>query len=550
MMRPVLFAAAVIALVAPVRAADPDLSGNWLVSYTQRGGLEQTFAIVKVEVKDGKATASTLYTPFKGLQINVTGVELVDRKTVKFNTSVGWSFEGNLEAGGKAALGSLGVDAAPNRARLTRTDKTELTPEEAIVRTTPPPAAAESQKLMTSVNQLRFQASREKDAEKRKELTEKADVAQKDVDERVPGLLREVVAKHADTPFAQDAAMDLLRSGMKFKVTPDEAKNLFAGIERSAAPYGTRYLHATAGQMLETLASQKGMETVAVGIGEGLSKAFTDNDPPAYQSQVLSAYKTALETSSVPNKDVTLKTISANLEKIEGKIDAEYLKTVPPFKPLTFAGRKDKAANQVVVMELFTGAQCPPCVAADVAFDALQKSYKPTELVLIQYHLHIPGPDPLTNSDTVARSRFYSVNSTPTTLFNGKSKAPGGGAMAGAEGKFKQYTDIIDPLLEKTTDVKITGKAHQTGEKVNLAVEVTGADGEEMKLRLLVVEETIKYVGGNQLRFHHQVVRAIPGGIDGVAIKDKSFKHAETVDLANVRKELSAYLDDFAKARP
>jgi hypothetical protein len=245
-----------------------------------------------------------------------------------------------------------------------------------------------------------------------------------------------------------------------------------------------------------------------------------------------------------------LKTISANLEKIEGKIDAEYLKTVPPFKPVTFAGRKDKSANQIVVMELFTGAQCPPCVAADVAFDALQKSYKPSELVLIQYHLHIPGPDPLTNTDTVARANYYGANSTPTTLFNGKKLASGGGAMAGAEGKYKEYAGIIDPLLEKTTDVKVTGKASRTGDKINISIDVAGADSDDMKLRLLVVEETIKYVGGNQLRFHHQVVRAMPGGADGIAIKDKTFKHSASADLVNVRKELTAYLDDFAKERP
>jgi hypothetical protein len=201
-------------------------------------------------------------------------------------------------------------------------------------------------------------------------------------------------------------------------------------------------------------------------------------------------------------------------------------------------------------MELFTGAQCPKCVAADVAFDALQKSYKPTELVLIQYHLHIPGPDPLTNAETEARAKYYAANSTPTTLFNGKKLAGGGGGMANAESKFKQYSTIIDPLLEKATDVKVTGMAHRNGDKVEVAVEVAGADGEDLKLRLLVVEEAIKYVGGNNLRFHHQVVRAMPGGVDGVAIKDKTFKNSVTVDLVNVRKELTAYLDDYAKERP
>ena len=52
------------------------------------------------------------------------------------------------------------------------------------------------------------------------------------------------------------------------------------------------------------------------------------------------------------------------------------------------------------------------------------------------------------------------------------------------------------------------------------------------------------------MRFHHHVVRAMPGGAEGVAIKDKAFKHAASTDLADVRKELTGYLDEFGKTRP
>ena len=54
------------------------------------------------------------------------------------------------------------------------------------------------------------------------------------------------------------------------------------------------------------------------------------------------------------------KELGGRIAKLEAKIDAEYLKTVPPFKPTMFAGRKDKEANQVVMMELFTGASAHP----------------------------------------------------------------------------------------------------------------------------------------------------------------------------------------------
>jgi hypothetical protein len=553
MLRPVLLAAALAALVAPVRAADPDVSGNWLLTWSPRGGTDQAFAIVKIEVKDGKPAASMVSTPIKGSQIAVNGIEVGNGKKIrldlKFNAAA-WSFEGALGEDGKTALGNLGADAAPNRARLTRTDKTELTPAEATVRPAPPAPVAESQKLAAALNTLRSQALREKDADKKKEWTEKAEAAQKEFDEKQPGLLREVLAGQADTPFGLDAATELLRGGTKYKVTPEEAVRLFTRVEQAAAPYGPRYVRAVTGRLLEGLASQKGLEPAVVAVAGRVSKTFSPDAPAAYQVQVLTAYKTALEASSVADKDATLETLTATLTRLEARIDAEYLKTMPPFKPTPYAGRKETGANRVVVMELFTGAQCPPCVAADVAFDALEHSYKPTELVLIQYHLHIPGPDPLTNTDTVDRAKYYSVRSTPSTLFDGKSQAGGGGGMANAENKFRQYTSIIDPLLEGKTAVKVAGTATRNGDRIDIAVEVAGAEGGEMRLRLLVVEEAIKYVGGNQLRFHHQVVRAMPGGADGVAIKDKGFKHSAAVDLVDVRKGLTRYLDDFAATRP
>ena len=181
---------------------------------------------------------------------------------------------------------------------------------------------------------------------------------------------------------------------------------------------------------------------------------------------------------------------------------------------------------------------------------------KPTDVILLQYHMHIPGPDPLTNPMTVARWDYYveefpsEIRGTPSTLFNGKPKAGGGGGMMNSEGKYTQYSEIIKPLLEKTTDVKVVGKAARNADKIDIAVEVDGADGKDMKLRLLVVEESVKYLGGNGLRFHHQVVRAMPDGAAGVVVNDKTFKHTAAVNLADVRTGLTKYLDEFAENRP
>jgi hypothetical protein len=167
--------------------------------------------------------------------------------------------------------------------------------------------------------------------------------------------------------------------------------------------------------------------------------------------------------------------------------------------------------------------------------------------------MHIPGPDPMTNPDTIARWDYYQklfptgVRGTPTTVFNGKPQAGGGGPMAGAQEKFNQYRGIIDLFLEKKTPVKLTGTASRGGDQVEIAFQVTGAPAEgEPRLRLLLVEDTVKYVGSNKLRFHHHVVRSMPGGAAGLAVKEGDSKLTATADLAAIRKGLTKYLDDYA----
>ena len=61
----------------------------------------------------------------------------------------------------------------------------------------------------------------------------------------------------------------------------------------------------------------------------------------------------------------------------------------------------------------------------------------------------------------------------PTTLFNGKPEASGGGPMAMAEEQYKQYRQVIDPLLETNSAAKLSASAVQQDNKINIKVEVT-----------------------------------------------------------------------------
>lgn len=562
MLRRVLFALAGVALVAvlaPGRAADGDLSGNWQLSGVGLTG-ENAVCILKVEAKDGKPTATVVFSPpniktevtefrASGATVAVTVKQtrtLKDKSGKEREFSNETAFIGARGSDPKTILGSTGDTRFRSRARLIATDKETLGKGELGTAAKLPEPMTESLKLGAQLGQAQNKMLREKDMAKKKELQKELTALAKETDEKQTVLYRETVAKHSDDPAAFDAASNLLRSAGRLKMTAAEADALVRLAQRHATPYGTLFVGTTFTRIAYTLSTEPTLAAAGVVAIEPAVKALTDDMPDEYRFDVLDTYKEALTATAAA--------LNPRLAKLDAALDAEAQK--PVFEPTKYAGRKTAGANRVAVMELFTGAQCPPCVAADLAFDGLLKAYNPTDVVLLQYHVHVPGPDPLTGPDTLARYEYYDemypegFGGTPSTLFNGKLQAGGGGGKPQAVEKFKEYARIIDKTLETSTEVKVSGKATHVAGKVNVAVEVAGAEGADMRLRLLVVEDVVKYVGGNRLRFHHHVVRDMPGGAEGVAIKDKAFKHTATVDVGAVRKELTEYLDGYAKTRP
>ena len=569
-LRCLLLAAAFLAAAVPVARTDdkPALpEGNWVLFNTGPLG-DSPACLVKSEMKDGTLALTALASPpnieativdvksDKGLSFKLKTIQTVKNektgKVQKFaNDRV---FVAAPGANGKVILGSLGTDAFSSRAKFVATEDEKLG---SFVKgpgyDTMFAFQQMSQKLGLAQNKVRA----EKDKAKKKELRAEVEVLEKDSDAKYPAMMRSVIKESPDAPAAFEAAFKLLSNSETAKVSPEEAAALTKSILKQAAMYGPRFATPTATRLADGLVRQKGLEAVALIPLEPIVKLMKDSDKIDYQFDILTTYGKALEGAG--RKD-ELRTLESRLAKLDAALDAEYHETVPPFKPKAFAGRED--ASRVAVMELFTGAQCGPCIAADVAFDALGKSYKPTDVILLQYHMHIPGPDPLANPASIARWDYYSeffpydpdhpevpaIAGTPSTLFNGKPASGGGGGMDNAENKFKDYNRVLTPLLKKSSEIKLAGTATRDGDKISLAVDVKGAsDG--LKLKLLLVEDTIKYVGGNRIRFHHQVVRAMPGGADGVSLKDG--KQTQTADVAAIRKELTSYLDEYAaKERP
>jgi len=297
--------------------------------------------------------------------------------------------------------------------------------------------------LASKGQQLRFQAQRTKDEDEAADLLKQATEADQVAKKKTPGLYREVVSKYADVPMVFDAVLALMRTAQANEAKADDVKAWATAGAKAAKAYGPRYEADFAVQMASVLSGQQDFAPLALEYAREAEKRLTPKIPATYQVHVLKVLDRSLRKAG---KEDEAKTLEVRIAKLDELLDKEYLETMPGFKGEMFAGRKGKS-ERAVFMELFTGATCPPCVAADLAFDVLMKSYKASDLVLVQYHMHIPGPDPLTNSDTEARWKYYgkAVRGVPSSIFNGKSKAGGGGfTIPLAETKYTQDRGEID----------------------------------------------------------------------------------------------------------
>jgi len=485
-----------LAMASTARSADAPPAGTWKLSVYQEGQL-QTLWIIELKSKDKQWTGSVLASPQRMPKEKLEGLQVTEdllRFTLKIENQV-LAFEGKIpKEKGSKILGSFSVGR-------------NTTPGD-----------------MEATNLRSFDPT---------ELAKEA-----------------LLTGPTDSPALFVAAQDLLNSASESKAKPEEVRGWAEKAYKSAAAFGPRWQREIGVRITLTLTRQEPFAAIALEYARRTERMLEPSDDATTQIRILDALAAALRKN---NKADEAKEIDARLDKLEAKADAEYLKKMPPYQPEPYRGRKNKS-DRVVLVELFTGAQCPPCVAADLAFDGLTKTYKPDEVVLLQYHLHIPGPDPLTNPDAEARQEYYgkALEGTPTAFFNGAPRAPDGGPVDLAKDKYFEYRDVINPLLEKSAPAQLRVSANRQGEKIDIQAEASQLDkpGDKIRLRFALVEEQAHYVGGNQIRYHHDVVRSLPGGAEGFPLKEKTSKQTTSVDLAELRQKLTAYLDDFAKQRP
>jgi hypothetical protein len=338
---------------------------------------------------------------------------------------------------------------------------------------------------------------------------------------------KEILAKSSIPAEVVTAGLDLVQEAKKQKASKEDVKAWAAKAVAAAKVYGARYQRDQIRRAAELLGGDEEYADLGVEYAHHAEKLLTAKDKPADRKRVLELLAAALDKAG---KKDEAKEVQEQIKKIDTSL-----------KPEAFVGRKGKS-HRVVLVELFTGAQCPPCVAADMAFDALLKTFKPSDVVLLEYHLHVPRPDPMANEDTDARGNYYgeAIGGTPTLLVNGTPAAPGGGGKDQAADKYDEFTEAIVPLLEEPTTYKITAAATRKGNKIDIKADVTAdaKPADKVRLRLVLIEDQVDYTGSNKVAEHHHVVRALPGGPEGKVLREKTTTTAEVVDLDELKKSL------------
>src|SRR5262245_15817995 len=108
-------AALLIAVTSPARVASQELDGNWTLSLIHDGVYEHRLTIVKIQMRDGKATGETVATspvPFlPAMSLRTVTKEDKLLRVVLGNKSQEVIFEGQLPKGdAKRIVGCLLID--------------------------------------------------------------------------------------------------------------------------------------------------------------------------------------------------------------------------------------------------------------------------------------------------------------------------------------------------------------------------------------------------------------------------------------------------------
>lgn len=518
-----LFAGGVLAAHRPAPGSGP-FAGTWKVNAFQPG-VEMTICLLKVGGDEDRPTAEVL----DAAALATCEVENVSAAggVLRFHLKTD---HGTYQMVARAPkdvekparlLGFFRGIGAYELLHLVRTDLRELDPKKVTV---PSPGFAELGKA--------------EGKQGRKEREES---------------IRQVHEKYAGEPAAQAALVGLLKSQIQGGASAEALQETADRYLAAAAPYG-REIELQAciriARELSPLPAGRG-GSLAVAYGKRAEKLLTRDDP---QELAVGLYRSMAKALRSAGKEGEAKEADGRVATLNAQLDEAFAKNGVPFRPERPAGRLP-GSERVVLAELFTGAQCPPCVGADVAFDAALQVYKPSQVVFLQYHEHIPGPDPLTGPASEARLGYYEkeVQGTPAFVIDGKLlDEPLGGSAERGEKSYSVLRKALDGAMNAPVGARIKLTISREGNVLEITAEISDnrRPDEQTRLRFVLAEEVVRYAAPNGQRLHRHVVRDFPGGAAGLPLRENTDRQTLKFDLGQVPGRLREYLAGVDRRQP
>ena len=369
-------------------------------------------------------------------------------------------------------------------------------------------------------------------------------------------LLTSPIARMLDKNVAPASAETTLKSAVG-KLDKDKNKSAWAS--------GTELvgrLHLAAGdsaiaeqELADALAADPSLKSAPVALAEMNAKRGDDKRALDFYMKAAAAGLLSAE------KETTARALYKKVRRNDKGYDADVNHTFKtafanPVTPELWKGSALRT-TRIPLLELFTGSACPPCVAADYALDAVMARYAPKDIAVLAYHVHIPGPDPMTTAASAARKDYYKkyVLGVPTFIVDGALGRLGGGGRDNAGATYGVYVPAIDAALTAPAEAMLALNATEHKGKITVTTTIAdvAAGFKNLKLHVVVAEQELAFSGENGMRFHPLVVRAMAGGeTPGLDVTLDAAGRASidaTLDLAAIADDITKSLEAEIKKR-
>ncbi|MEJ2079403.1 MAG: hypothetical protein P8Z74_15590 [Acidobacteriota bacterium] len=249
-----------------------------------------------------------------------------------------------------------------------------------------------------------------------------------------------------------------------------------------------------------------------------------------------------------------LRELGLSGETIDQRLEAEK-ESLDNYDPGTYS-EPLPAEGRTVLVELFTGAECNPCQSADLALDLISEYFPRKAVAILEYHVNIPGADPLATPESETRYQYYGGGGTPTLWFDGEETLSGGGPKILKKSLFERYRSTVEKLWQEKPNLNLEVSAQRQGKEINVMARVTpreeaGQAPAEGVIRVALVEKSVDYTGGNGIDSQSFVVRSL-SRVDqnGATLVDGSAFLDYSIHVDQVEQHLASYLDEFEKNPP